>query len=52
MTKLEELEATIDAAQAARDAAWAAWEAADAEVGAAVGDYLAELKKQRENSND
>jgi hypothetical protein len=45
MTKLEELEATIDAAQAARDAAWAAWEAADAEVDDAVGDYLAELRK-------
>jgi hypothetical protein len=52
MTKLEKLEATIDAAQAARDAAWAAWEAAEAEVDDAVGDYLAELNKSEENSND
>jgi hypothetical protein len=45
MTKLEKLEATMDAAQAARDAAWAAWGAAEAELDDAVDDYCDELRK-------
>jgi hypothetical protein len=59
MTKLEELEAALETADAdaldAIDAAWAAYEAACdaawAACDAARADYRAELKKQ-ENSDD
>ena len=60
MTKLEELEAALEAAEAdaldAIDAAWADYEAACDAAWAACGadraDYKAELKIQKENSDD
>jgi len=54
MTKLEELKAARDAANAVYDAAWySAREAAEDVYGAAWDTaYEAELKKQKEKQND